>query len=70
MGLVDITNVTGTFIAVSMLFILGIFSLLSFALVSFFQQKIRRGWLSILWSVIVGMVFYMVIANVLVYEFK
>ncbi len=70
MGLVDITYVTGTFIAVSMLFMLVIFSLLSFAFVSWFQQRRRRALLSVIWAVVSGFAFYLVLVNGLMYEMK
>ncbi|CAH1206978.1 hypothetical protein PAECIP111893_02664 [Paenibacillus plantiphilus] len=61
MSLVDVSNVSAGLFITGAIFILLIFSLLSFGILKMFQQQVRTGWYSFAGAVVSSVVFGLIL---------
>jgi hypothetical protein len=57
----DVSNISADLFILGVVFILLIFSLLSFGVLRMFQQRFRAGWISFGGAVISAAVFYLIL---------
>lgn len=60
---VDVSNMTAGLFILNVIFLLLVFGFLSFGILSMFQQKFKRGWISFA-SAVVFAIIYAVILNI------